>query len=147
MTPSSPPELSLRSRRLAKTVEQDARLALRTPAPVLISGGTSTEREAVARWMHAARAGTGTFRVVHCDQERAASLEAVLTGVRAVGTDYLDAIDALDREMQVVVSRFLELPGVGHVVAATGHDLWALTAGRFSRALFYRLNVIHLVLE
>ena len=41
-----------RTGHLARNLEQDVRVAVRTHAPVLVSGGTGAEREKLARRIH-----------------------------------------------------------------------------------------------
>jgi DNA-binding NtrC family response regulator len=76
------------------------------------------------------------------------------------GTLLLDEVHELSQPLQDLVGRFLangEIRPVGskgldrsidvRIVTASSRDLYAeVTAGRFSEALFYRLNVIHIVI-
>ena len=147
MKPTTGTSLPLPAGRLTQDVEHDVRCAIRTHTPVLVSGGTSNERELLARWIHAERHDSErAFQVVRCG-ERAVSLEAWLTTEAPGGTCYLDGVDELDLETQTLVSRFIQHRGPHQVIAATGRDLFALVGRDFSATLFYRLNVIHLVIS
>jgi two-component system, NtrC family, response regulator GlrR len=89
----------------------------------------------------------------------AATAQPGLIGVADSGTLFLDDIDCLSRSSQVKLLRFLqekEYRQLGsakmfqadvRVIAATNSDLEAaLDEGKFRRDLYYRLNVIPLVL-
>lgn len=148
MTRTSDTPLPLPAGRLTSDVEDDVQCALRTRAPVLVSGGTSAEREALARWIHSERGDPErAFRVVQCDHEPAARLEPGGMTETPAGTYYLSDVDALDLETQALVSGFLEHRGPHQVIAATGQDLFALVGADFSATLFYRLNVVHLMIS
>ena len=107
----------------------------------------AAEREKLARRIHAERNGSPhAFRVIPCSHRRSSDLETALTNGIQPGTYYLADVDALDVRMQALVCRFLERSASHTVIAATGQDLFALVDTPFSTTLFYRLNVIHLVI-
>ena len=136
-----------RTGHLARNLEEDVRVAVSTNTPVLVSGGTAAEREKLARRIHAERNGSPhAFRVIPCSHRRSSDLETALTNGIQPGTYYLADVDALDVRMQALVCRFLERSASHTVIAATGQDLFALVDTPFSTTLFYRLNVIHLVI-
>ncbi len=136
-----------RTEHLARNLEQDVRVAVRTHAPVLVSGGTGAEREKLARRIHAERSGSPqAFRVIPCSHRSPSDLETALTNWIQPGTYYLADVDALDVWTQALVCRFLERSASHPVIAATGQDLFALVDTPFSTTLFYRLKVIHLVI-
>ena len=125
----------------------DVQCAAQTDAPVLISGVTATGRESLARGIHTgSRHSQQAFKTVDCGSTCAQALKAALA--EQPGTTYLDDIDALGSDLQALVSRLLENRGDNRIIAGTGVDL-ATEAQRetFAVGLFYRLNVVHLVID
>ena len=126
----------------------DLRRAAATDVPVLISGEAGVGKEWVARVIHAeSRRGSHGFHPVECHQP-AGPVEADLAKRMAgPGAVYLRDIDALDSVLQERVAKVLESKAPhARVIASTRNDLHALVAAEaFSAALFYRLNVFHLL--
>lgn len=127
-------------------VAREAAAMLDCRVPLLVSGGSAAERESLARWIHAARDAKGPFVAIQCRRGDAARLDASLA-VAQTGTCYLDDIAVLDRPMQERVSAFLERGGSSNLITSTSSEPRDLIDGAFSTALFYRLNVIHLVID
>lgn len=157
-----PPEAVLLSDEVREIGRSDAR--------VLISGGSDVA-EFLAQSIHqGSRRATGPFVAVSCVQEDDAAVATRLFGdsidqhgalARANhGTVLLNDIDALSAPMQ---SRLLLFLATGEVASAGSDDGIArvnvrvvssteqnlrdrLLRGQFLEDLFYRLNVVHLVL-
>ena len=127
--------------------DHDVQCAIRTSAPVLISGASAADRESLARWIHAeGDRFQQEFEKTECGSLRALDLEVALAR-RFHGTTYLDHVDKLSATMQALLARRLAQTEGSRIIAGTGADLAAATrAGTFSATLFYRLNVVHLVM-
>jgi len=158
-------ELIARSAAMREVVSV-IRRAARTETSVLILGESGTGKEVVARTLHRKSARSmRPFLRIHCGGAPE-SVERALFGVAGSGerglfaradggTLYLDAVDALPRDLQGKVARALqehEVCPAGsaepqkvdvRVVAATEMDLDVeMEGGRFREDLYYRLNVI-----
>jgi DNA-binding NtrC family response regulator len=115
--------------------------------PVLITGDSAQQREAVARLIHRG----GRFVKVDC-----ATFEDTVFDDATVRTFFFDPIDAMSAAMQARLLVFLDQQatrstsdpstGLTRVVAGSdGSVMRRVEADEFSSRLFYRLNVIHLV--
>src|SRR6058998_1755474 len=144
-------------------------LAARTPSNVLITGESGVGKELVARAVHAE--GTrhdAAFVAINCGAIPEALLESQIFGhVRGAfttavqanqGTLFLDEIGEMPLPLQVKLLRVIEdkcvlpvggtkaLPVDTRIIASTNRDLEReVEAGRFREDLFYRLNVVHLL--
>ena len=127
--------------------DEDTQCAIRTSAPVLISGASAADRESLARWIHAEGGRFHkAFDRLDCGVLRALDLEVALAR-RSHGTTYLDHVDRLSASTQALLARRLARCDGSRIIAGTGQDLAAaIRTGSFSATLFYRLNVVHLVI-
>lgn len=140
-------------------------------APVLISGPTGSGKTHIARVIHqqSTRRG-GPFLAQHCGTLDAARLDAEIFGAEegahaglieraAGGSLFLDEVADLPLPLQAKLLRFVEdrlfhrvggqseLRSDCRLITATGRNLRAeVAAGRFRDDLFYRLQVIEVVL-
>jgi DNA-binding NtrC family response regulator len=114
-------------------------------APVLLLGERGTGKTTFARALHAmsSRAQRPFVRV---DCPAAGDLSTEARAARK-GTLFLDEVAGLSPPLQAAALRFVEdvRPLPVRIVASTCHDLEAeMTAGRFRKDLFYRLNVLEI---
>ena len=138
----------------------DIGYAIRSDVHVLISGGDSDERRAIAIRIHGQSARhLGQFAVARADQ----LWELLATNVRTRSavqpmTLFIEEAAALDAEAQLHLLRLLEweaatgvdtaAPRTTRVIASTSNALATKLVFRQFRAdLFYRLNAIHIMLE
>jgi DNA-binding NtrC family response regulator len=149
---------------------QDLRRAAQLDVPVLISAPSLDDCEQLAALIHRAsfRAATSFFKL-SCGSLAPASLEAALFGAGAAaglleradgGTLLLGQVDAIGVEVQRRLQAFLDSKEVRRVgaerphaiadvrlITSTDGNLFEKVRGRrFEPGLFYRLNVIHVVL-
>jgi DNA-binding NtrC family response regulator len=137
---------------------EDLRRAAQSQVAVLITARSGFERESLARLIHRGSSrGEGPFMLIHWDVQRVASLERLLDATSG-GTIFLDEVGAMKKPEQDRLYALLERASGGsadprtgldvRIIAGTSHSLRSqVAAGTFSEGLFYRLNVIHLVLE
>lgn len=123
----------------------DVALARPLTCPVLISGGTPEERRRIVGQLHQ-RSAVATFDCRDMDSRSLA--EALAQGRPA--TVLLENVDHLTSPQQQHLASWMEHGRKGSSVrplATTQVSLFQMvTAGRFLAELFYRLNVIHVIL-
>lgn len=139
-------------------------------ARVLITGSAAIRKELIARRIHEQSARCqGPFVPMTCAGVRSDLLGSMFFDVhhdstgwfeRANrGTLFIDEIGELDSRLQEALLKFVETGEVRRgsgrpnlttdvrIIAASGRDLHnEVIVGRFSSALFYRLNLIHIVI-
>ncbi len=157
-------------------IQQEFECAARSDATVLITGESGVGKEVLARLVHQQSRRQGApFIVVNCAGVPDSVLESELFGHVSVGgtsahresrgcleqahggTVFLDDIGDMSLPMQSALLRFLEhgeVQGAGgvrstdvRIIAATSRNLHAeLSDEQFREDLYYRLNVIHIVI-
>ena len=145
-----------RKTELDSTLE-DLQLAARVEVPVLITGGQYADRFRCARLIHqTSRRRTAAFvTATPLNIERVCTLKIPAT---AGSTLFVDDVTELSPRVQAVLLSFLtgrtdaasgrrESLGMRLISGASRHLGRECASGAFSAALFYRLNVIHLVLS
>jgi DNA-binding NtrC family response regulator len=113
--------------------------------PVLLLGERGTGKTTFARALHA-MSSRKSRPFVRVDCPAATDLSAEARAARK-GTLFLDEVAGLSLPLQAAALRFVEdvLPLPFRLVASTCHDLEAeMTAARFRKDLFYRLNVLEI---
>ena len=117
-------------------------------ARVLISGDTEVGKEILALRIHGQSARRQGPFVATTGTDMRGNL-ADLLKQSAGGTLFVDEIGDLDSSQQDALLRFLESDaGDVRIIAASGRSLHdeVVLAGTFNETLFYRLNVIHVVI-
>lgn len=132
-----------------RELEPDLKCAAAADLPTLVSGEAGVGKEWVARFIHAnSRRSHHPFHTVDCDRPPA-QVEADWERLRhSAGILYLREVGALNPPLQECVAKALgSKESHARIIAGTRRDLYALvTANSFSTALFYRANLIHLVM-
>ena len=129
----------------------DEVLAVGHRVPLLITAATSEAFYRIALRIHQAQVGRAPF--VHCRATSADNLRKSSTEWlrRAAGSSLLiSEVEALSPEAQAVLMGVLDLARRQNVrlISGTTVPLFErVVAGAFSETLFYRLNVIHLVVS
>lgn len=148
---SEKPEVLCGSSAAIRALEKLVGAAAATSATVLIQGETGTGKGTVARAIHRhSKHNAGGLAVVDCTAvpEDYGSFQALALG--AAGSVILDEVGDLSNLSQALLVRALnELVGQSDVriIATTQYDLISLVKEkRFREDLFYRLNVLRLVL-
>jgi DNA-binding NtrC family response regulator len=138
--------------------ELDLVVATQTRAPVLITAPTAEATMQVAADVHAA-SGFGTHRLTttsaaHFPTDALAfhTYWSQLLGSAMGGSLLITSVDALPRRIQEAFTDALNRIATQHVpvrvMAGTTKALFKqVETGRFSEALFYRLNVVHLLVD
>jgi DNA-binding NtrC family response regulator len=120
--------------------------AARHAVPVLLVGERGTGKTTFARALHAmSRRAARSFVRVDCPAA-SGDLSAEAHAARR-GTLFLDEVAELSPNVQAAALRLLEEshPLPIRLMASTCHDLGAeLTAGRFRKDLFYRLDILEI---
>ena len=155
------------------TVDQDIRVAAAIDVPVLITGGSSTERQRYTRLIHdRARSRSGPFVALDRLDEMPTANSIALSPASARydlclrgaiehargGTLFLDHIDRLSPAGQTELLGLLEERAKGDyadgaaasvriITGASRRFATERTIGAFSNLLFYRLNMIHIDLS
>ena len=146
-------------------IQQEVECAARSDAKVLISGEAGVGKEVVARLIHQqSRRRQGPFITVDCANVPDSVRESELFGHNLeqahAGTVFLDEIGEMCLPMQAALLRFLETGEVQRaggngvnspvdvrIIAVTNRKLHAeLSDKHFREDLYYRLNVIHIVM-
>src|SRR5688572_16987078 len=146
-------------------IQQEVECAARSDAKVLISGEAGVGKEVVARLIHQqSRRRQGPFITVDCANVPDSVRESELFGHNLeqahAGTVFLDEIGEMSLPMQAALLRFLETGEVQRaggngvnspvdvrIIAVTNKKLHAeLSDKHFREDLYYRLNVIHIVM-
>ena len=120
---------------------------------VLISGEVGVGKRRVTRCLHAlGERRHHPFQAVDCAQGPESRLESELlrwlrSGTDLTGTLYLHEVGELGPRLQTRLLRALdqEVRPV-RIISGTSQDLFGAIDDTFSRELFYRLNLIHLVI-
>jgi transcriptional regulator of acetoin/glycerol metabolism len=138
-------------------MERDLRLAAVTDLPVLISGTPRASREIASRLDGHTGAARRTVEVVDCRQEGAL---CALTRLTAVVPDaetargrilLLQEVHALTMTDQILLEREIERMRLGpnpvvRILASSSVELFERVVDHlFSERLYYRLNIIHVV--
>jgi anaerobic nitric oxide reductase transcription regulator len=114
---------------------------------VLISGDTMIGKDVIARRIHEQSARhLGPFVAMNC---ATAAGDLVGSLERADhGTLFLDRIGEADSHLQETLLTCLETGDLDvRIIAASGRDLHqGVIDGRFNASLFYRLNIIHILI-
>lgn len=155
---------------LSDELMQDLQRAAQLDVPVLISAPSAGDSEPLAALIHrTSRRAAFRFLKLSCGSLAPASLETALFGSCAApglleqadgGTLLLGEVDAISLEVQLRLQAFLESREITRVGADRAHttasvrlittshrDLFGeVQRRRFQPELFYRLNVIHVVL-
>jgi DNA-binding NtrC family response regulator len=138
--------------------------AARTDAKVLITGESGVGKEIVSRLLHSAGArGSYPLVTVNCAAITETLLESELFGhtrgsftgayrdrvgvleTAHRGTVFMDEIGETSPRMQSLLLRFLESGEIQRVGTTNRDLLQAVSAKAFREDLYYRLNVIHLM--
>ena len=134
-------------------MQSDLQCALRSDVNVLISGGDTGARAALARLIYE-RGTMGTGAFVEFDCTPAWDLQAQRLEEPALATGgatlFISDIAVLDRDAETELMRLLtDAPARRlRVISATAHrDEDGPASQECSADLFYRLNTIHLVLS
>ena len=119
----------------------------------LISGEVGVGKRRVARCLHAlGERRHHPYQAVDCAQGPESRLESELllwlrSGTDLTGTLYLHEVGDLGPSLQMRLLRALDQQGRPvRLISGTSQDLFAAIDDTFSRELFYRLNLIHLVI-
>ena len=131
-----------------RELASDLKRAAAADVAVLVSGEAGVGKEWVARFIDASsRRSRHPFHTVDCSQPPEAVEPELDRWIRGPGTLYLRDVGGLNAWLQECVAKALgsEEPHA-RIISGSRRDLQALLAiNSFSPALFYRLNVIHLV--
>jgi len=156
--------------RALRQIDHEINLIAPVAAKVLITGEPGVGKDLIARLIHQRSQRTGPFLTINCAAVPEAVLESELFGHASgplagwleqarQGTVFLDNVDQLPLHVQAHLLRFLEhsdqrggpdCPQSAsniRVITATSQNLLERVAmGGFREDLYYRLNVIHLVI-
>jgi len=127
-------------------IQHELECAARSDAKVLITGESGVGKEVVARLIHQqGRRRDAPFIALNCAGVSESALSGCLEQAHG-GTVFLDEVGELSLPMQVTLLRFLEHGDV-RIIASTKRNLHAeLSDEQFREDLYYRLNVIHIVI-
>jgi transcriptional regulator with PAS, ATPase and Fis domain len=147
--------------RALREIDEDISLVAPLDTKVLITGEAGVGKDLVARLLHQRSQRTGPFVTINCAAVSDLDLDTCgWFGHAQGGTIFLDDVGELPLHVQTLLLRFLEtgeIQPVGsdcvhragnvRVIAATAHNLLERVAtGQFREDLYYRINVIHLVI-
>jgi DNA-binding NtrC family response regulator len=149
MTQSNADPVELTS--FSPEITEELQCAIRSDAKVLISGDDRCGKDAIARLIHRlGRRSEGPFVAIDCS---AGDAEGGLFGERGLqeqasrGTAFLDKVGELNEHLQAEFVRLLDIGADVRIIVASNENLYEdVRAGRFRDDLYYRLNVIHIVL-
>jgi DNA-binding NtrC family response regulator len=134
-------------------LENEIQAAARARVNVLITGSTAGTRWNIARRIHEAGAGRGSaFIVTHWDDPWMLYADVDMPGQGA--TIFIEDVSRLDAPRQRALMDFLDRRVASgpsskgcRIIAGASAPIQDLVAeGEFLEALFYRLNILHLVL-
>jgi DNA-binding NtrC family response regulator len=137
-------------------LEQDISFAAKSDARVLVSGDSGAGKKFVAQLIHQrSQRAAGPFVMVNGQdfttsrpgESKPRLGDSLLEASN--GTLYIQEVDRMPTAIQKELLRVVEIAAVRNVrvITATGCDLFEqVQLERFSSDLFYRLNLIHLVL-
>jgi DNA-binding NtrC family response regulator len=133
-----------------RTLREDVEAAAGCDANVLITGEPGIGKNAVAQLIHL-QSGRGREPLVTLDCAADPSCENFdRLDLARGGTILIDHVDAMNPETQERLMQFLETGrralDVRVIAAAEGDLLEQVAAGGFREDLYYRLNVIHVVI-
>jgi DNA-binding NtrC family response regulator len=134
-------------------IREEVDCAARSDAKVLITGEEDSAKK-IARVIHESGARrTGPFIGVNCAvlepflESELFGNDGALERARA-GTLFLEKATQMTPRMQDELMRFLESGADVRIIAATDRSLYEdMLARRFREDLYYRLNVIHILLS
>ena len=152
------------SKRTAASAEiarltEEIELSKASNAKVLITGDSGVRKELIAHAIHEGSARSlAAFVPVKCGSLTETAFGSELQSAHR-GTLFLDEVGDMSPELQALLLQFLETnviqsPGPDgtarrvdvRVIAATNQNLSdRVMSGKFLEGLFYRLNVIHIV--
>ena len=132
------------------TLRDDVDAAACSDANVLITGDSGVDNNAVAQLIHLqSRRGRGPLITVVCVADVRPDNFERLDMARG-GTIFIDHIEETSADMQAHLMRFLESGrralDVRVIAAADCDRLARVGASRFREDLYYRLNIIHLLI-
>ena len=135
---------------IMRTLEDDMALALESHANVMISGEQGSGRKFVARTIHRRghRVAAPFVIVRHEDMGEEAE---VLPPVTGDGTLVIDEIQAMPLTLQGRLMQFIDTETMNGsdrrlMTVASRNVFSRVRSGQFRSDLFYRLNIIHLVI-
>ncbi len=130
----------------AGVLDQDIATAARAARCVLLTG-PSVQALAVGRRIHEESGRRDRpFTVVECGTRSSEITDRVVEALGG-GTLYLQNVGRMPLEVQRAVARLLAEPGRGRIMASTAEPLLSrVLDGEFDDCLYYRLNVIHVVI-
>jgi transcriptional regulator of acetoin/glycerol metabolism len=142
-----------------EAIKEDIEAAVTSDLAVLISGGDSYRRMSLARQIHGC-SDRRDRKLLIVDSETFMNIRGASDQPEKIGTIFIDELANLDWTQQSHLSILLERQGVettptglenlfdARIISGTKHDLFErVESGQFQADLFYRLNLIHLVLD
>ena len=140
---------------LTESLHQDLDAACRSDLPVLISVDSTSLATALAYWIHAGGARSAApIVVMDASRMTLRMQDGLFERLRGSpgGTLLVTRVDRMPLPVQRGLLRFMDLGESGRVpptriiAAARRSAFRRIAGGRFSEALFYRLNAIHICL-
>jgi DNA-binding NtrC family response regulator len=132
----------------------DISLAMTSEVNILISGGDTVARTALARLIHQPHGPAESFIVFSARSESDPAATQAMIQASNGGTLFVEELAELDTDRQRELLRVVDARQAGAeaaprlVIAAMGDDLQGrIAAEPILATLFYRLNSIHLVVE
>jgi DNA-binding NtrC family response regulator len=138
--------------------DEDVATAARAGGCVLLTGPLGLALAAARRIHDESERREGPFTIVDCAGPPTAVTEQLVQAfgdpmsetrpiTPAAGTLYIKDVGALPRVAQRLVAGLLAHPGRSRLIASTREPLVErVLAGDFDDCLFYRLNIVHMVL-
>jgi DNA-binding NtrC family response regulator len=126
-------------------IERDVMLAAMCVVNVLITGGDGAARRALAERIHEESGVNARFTVVGPGKH--------LVAADCGSAIFLEDVSVLNPRQQAELLQILEHRRViddcgGRIIAASSVRLYdRVVEGRFSAALFYRLNILHIAMD
>jgi len=146
--------VTTRDPRMTQILRQVGKVAA-TDASVLILGEKGTEKEKVARLIHAAsERKTGPFVRVDCTLPEEKSIGKLfdrraggVSRLAARGTVFLDELTRISPQAQAKLLRMLDTPDVPRLISASSDDPFEqVEKQQFREDLFFRLNAAQIFL-